>query len=184
MKTMGYAALNATTPLVPFSFERRALRRNDVAIEILWSGVCHSDLHQTRDDWKEWGATVYPCVPGHEIIGRVTEVGSEVSRYQVGQMVAVGTIVDSCQECDQCRRHEEQMCREFPTVTYNGRDRISGEITYGGYAKHIVVREEFVLNLPEALDPSRAAPRRSCAPVLPFTPRCAPGMWGRAHASG
>ena len=169
MKTMGYAALNATTPLVPFSFERRALRRNDVAIEILWSGVCHSDLHQTRDDWKEWGATVYPCVPGHEIIGRVSEVGSEVSRYQVGQMVAVGTIVDSCQECDQCRRHEEQMCREFPTVTYNGRDRISGEITYGGYAKHIVVREEFVLNLPEELDPSRAAPLL-CAGITVYSP--------------
>ncbi|HAT1612589.1 TPA: NAD(P)-dependent alcohol dehydrogenase [Raoultella planticola] len=169
MKTMGYAALDATTPLVPFSFERRALRSHDVAIEILWSGVCHSDLHQTRDDWKAWGPTVYPCVPGHEIIGRVSETGSEVSRYQVGQMVAVGTIVDSCQECDQCRRHEEQMCREFPTITYNGRDRISGEITYGGYAKHIVVREEFVLNLPEALDPSRAAPLL-CAGITVYSP--------------
>lgn len=84
MKTTGYAALSATTPLVPFSFERRALRDNDVAIEILWSGVCHSDLHQTRDDWNEWGATVYPCVPGHEIIGRVTDVGRNVSRYQAG----------------------------------------------------------------------------------------------------
>ncbi|QKJ88375.1 NAD(P)-dependent alcohol dehydrogenase [Paramixta manurensis] len=169
MKTIGYAALQSDTPLVPFSFERRPLRDNDVSIEILYSGVCHSDLHQTRNDWQEWGATVYPCIPGHEIIGRVTEIGPNVRHINIGQMVAVGTIIDSCQECDQCRRHEEQMCREFPTVTYNGRDRISGEITYGGYSKHIVVREEFVLNLPAGLDPARAAPLL-CAGITVYSP--------------
>lgn len=169
MKTYGYAALSADAPLTPFAFERRALRNNDVAIEILYSGVCHSDLHQARNDWQEWGPTVYPMVPGHEIIGRVIDVGKDVKRYSVGQMVAVGTIVDSCQECDQCRRHEEQMCREFPTVTYNGRDRLTGDITYGGYSRHIVVREEFVLNVPEGLDPSRAAPLL-CAGITVYSP--------------
>ncbi|MGE0970873.1 NAD(P)-dependent alcohol dehydrogenase [Klebsiella sp. WOUb02] len=169
MKTYGYAALSADLPLVPFAFERRALRDNDVAIEILYSGVCHSDLHQARNDWQEWGPTVYPLVPGHEIVGRVIDVGANAKRYAIGQMVAVGTIVDSCQECDQCRRHEEQMCREFPTVTYNGRDRQTGDITYGGYSKQIVVREEFVLNLPQGLDPSRAAPLL-CAGITVYSP--------------
>ena len=169
MKTYGYAALSADAPLTPFTFERRALRNNDVAIEIVYSGVCHSDLHQARNDWQEWGPTVYPLVPGHEIIGRVIDVGSDVQRYTTGQWVAVGTIVDSCQICDQCRRHEEQMCREFPTVTYNGRDRLTGDITYGGYAKHVVVREEFVLNLPEGLDPARAAPLL-CAGITVYSP--------------
>ncbi|TCL05829.1 NAD(P)-dependent alcohol dehydrogenase [Sodalis ligni] len=169
MKTIGYAALNANTPLAPFIFERRALRDNDVAIEILYCGVCHSDLHQSRDDWKDWGPTAYPCVPGHEIIGRVVETGAGVTRHAVGQWVAVGTIIDSCQHCDQCRRDEEQMCREYPTVTYNGHDRISGEITRGGYSKHIVVREEFVLKLPDGLDPSRAAPLL-CAGITVYSP--------------
>ncbi|MEA5105076.1 NAD(P)-dependent alcohol dehydrogenase [Pantoea sp. S18] len=169
MKTYGYAALSADAPLTPFAFERRALRSNDVAIEILYSGVCHSDLHQARNDWQEWGPTVYPLVPGHEIIGRVMDIGSDVKRYKPGQLVAVGTIVDSCQTCDQCRRQEEQMCREFPTVTYNGRDRQTGDITYGGYAKHVVVREEFVLNVPEGLDPARAAPLL-CAGITVYSP--------------
>lgn len=169
MKTIGYAAQDALTPLAPFAFERRALRENDVAIEILYCGVCHSDLHQARDDWKEWGPTAYPCVPGHEIIGRVVETGSGVTAHAVGDAVAVGTIVDSCQHCDQCRRGEEQMCREFPTVTYNGRDRISGEPTLGGYSKHIVVREDFVLRLPAGLDPSRAGPLL-CAGITVYSP--------------
>jgi len=169
MKTIGYAAHDAQTPLSPFSFERRELRTNDVAIEILYCGVCHSDLHQSRDDWKDRGPTLYPCVPGHEIVGRVVEVGSAVTRYRVGQKVAVGTIVDSCQQCDQCHRHEEQMCREMPTVTYNGGDRLTGDLTYGGYSKHIVVREEFVLSLPEKLDPSLAAPLL-CAGITVYSP--------------
>jgi uncharacterized zinc-type alcohol dehydrogenase-like protein len=169
MKTIGYAAHDARSPLRPFKFERRGLRDNDVAIEILYCGVCHSDLHQSRDDWKDWGPTQYPCVPGHEMIGRVVEIGRGVARHAVGDFVAVGTMVDSCQHCDQCRRNEEQMCREFPTVTYNGRDRIDGSPTYGGYSKHIVVREEFVLRMPDGLDPSRAGPLL-CAGITVYSP--------------
>ena len=169
MQTIGYAAYDAQSPLVPFDFKRRELRDNDVAIEILYCGVCHSDLHQSRDDWKEWGPTQYPCVPGHEMIGRVVEVGAGVTRHAVGATVAVGTLVDSCQRCDQCRRGEEQMCREFPTVTYNGHDRIDGSLTYGGYSKHVVVREEFVLRIPEGLDPSRSGPLL-CAGITVYSP--------------
>jgi uncharacterized zinc-type alcohol dehydrogenase-like protein len=169
MKTIGYAARDAQSRLALFTFERRDLRDNDVAIEILYCGVCHSDLHQSRNDWKDWGPTLYPCVPGHEIIGRVIAIGGAVTRYAAGDLVAVGTIVDSCQHCDQCRRGEEQMCRKFPTVTYNGRDRITCEPTYGGYSKHIVVREEFVLRLPDGLDPSRAGPLL-CAGITVYSP--------------
>lgn len=169
MKTVGYAAHDAHSPLAPFHFERRALRDEDVAIEILYCGVCHSDLHQSRNDWKEWGATLYPCVPGHEAIGRVVQVGGGVTRHKVGDAVAVGTIVDSCHHCDQCHRGEEQMCREFPTLTYNGRDRVDGSQTYGGYSKHIVVREDFVLRIPDGLDMSRAGPLL-CAGITVYSP--------------
>ncbi|MDF7630722.1 NAD(P)-dependent alcohol dehydrogenase [Erwiniaceae bacterium L1_55_4] len=169
MKTQGYAAFKADAPLAPFTFERRQLRTNDVLIEILFSGVCHTDLHAARDDWQGWWPSVYPLVPGHEIVGRVIEVGENVKDFNVGQMVAVGTIIDSCQECDQCRRNQEQMCREFPTVTYNGNDRISGEITYGGYSNHIVVRQEFVLKLSEGMDASLTAPLL-CAGITVYSP--------------
>ena len=169
MQTIGYAAHDAQSPLAPFSFERRDLRANDVAIEILYCGVCHTDLHQSRNDWKDWGPTIYPCVPGHEIIGRVLSVGPGVTRHAVGDMVAVGTMVDSCRHCDQCHRGEEILCREFPTGTYNGRDRIDGSVTYGGYSRHIVTREEFVLRLPEGLDPSRAGPL-VCAGITVYSP--------------
>ena len=109
MKSFGYAAHSVGSPLEPFSFERRELRDNDVAMDILYCGVCHSDLHYVKDDWAK---TVYPCVPGHEIIGRVTEVGSGVSKHKIGDIVAVGCMVDSCQECDQCKKDHEQYCRE------------------------------------------------------------------------
>ncbi|CUS45665.1 MAG: NAD(P)-dependent alcohol dehydrogenase [Pseudomonadota bacterium] len=166
MKTIGYAAQDAASPLAPFAFERRDLRDNDVAIDILYCGVCHSDLHMTRDDW---GGAIYPSIPGHEIVGQVSAIGSGVTRYKVGDQIAVGTIVDSCQQCDQCVKHEEQMCREGVTLTYNGQDRITGDPTYGGYSKHIVVREEFVLALPEGLDPARAAPLL-CAGITTWSP--------------
>lgn len=166
MKTLGYAAQNAGAPLAPFNFQRRALRPNDVAMQILYCGVCHSDLHQARNDW---GASRYPMVPGHEIVGRVTAVGAEVTRYKVGDAVAVGCMVDSCQECDQCRKGEEQMCREHNTQTYNGVDRISKEATQGGYSKHLVVREEFVLRVPDGLDLSKAAPLL-CAGITTYSP--------------
>ncbi|RAU47638.1 MULTISPECIES: NAD(P)-dependent alcohol dehydrogenase [unclassified Pseudomonas] len=169
MKTVGYASHDPKSPMAKLSFDRRELRPDDVAIEILYCGVCHSDLHQTRDDWNAFNPTVYPCIPGHEIIGKVIEVGSKVSRYAVGDQVAVGTIVDSCSHCDQCHLGEEQMCREYPIVTYNGRDRISGEVTYGGYSKHIVVKETFVLALPDGLDPALAGPLL-CAGITVYSP--------------
>jgi alcohol dehydrogenase (NADP+) len=166
MKTLGYAAESAGTPLAPFTFERRALRPNDVAMEILYCGVCHSDLHMARNDWN-W--TTYPLVPGHEIIGRVIKVGGEVSRFKAGDHVAVGCMVDSCQRCDQCHKGEEQLCREGSTLTYNSPDRLTQEMTYGGYSKHVVVRQEFVLRVPEGLDLARAAPLL-CAGITTYSP--------------
>ncbi len=166
MKTVGYAAHSADAHMTPYHFERRALRANDVAIEILYSGICHSDLHTVNGDW---GPQPYPLVPGHEIIGRVIDVGPDVTQYKVGDNVGVGCMVDSCQECDQCDQGEEQFCRNGMTATYGFPDRISGEITQGGYSKHIVVREEFVLRIPAALDLSRAAPIL-CAGITTYSP--------------
>jgi uncharacterized zinc-type alcohol dehydrogenase-like protein len=166
MKTVGYAAHSADAHMVPYHFERRALRANDVAIEILYSGICHSDLHTVNGDW---GPQPYPLVPGHEIVGRVIDTGSAVSAYKIGDQVGVGCMVDSCQQCDQCHQGEEQYCREGMTGTYGSPDRISGEVTQGGYSKHIVVREEFVLRIPQALDMSRAAPIL-CAGITTFSP--------------
>ena len=166
MKTVGYAAHSSDAEMVPYHFERRALRANDVAIEILFSGICHSDLHTVNGDW---GPQSYPLVPGHEIVGRVLEVGSEVKHYKAGDQVGVGCMVDSCQSCDQCDHGEEQYCRHGMTATYGSPDRVSGEVTQGGYSKHIVVREEFVLRIPEALDLSRAAPIL-CAGITTFSP--------------
>ncbi|WP_421868126.1 NAD(P)-dependent alcohol dehydrogenase [Pararhizobium sp.] len=166
MKTSGYAATDANVPLQPFSFERRDLRPGDVGIDILYCGVCHTDLHMARNDW---GFSAYPLVPGHEIVGRVSAVGSGVSRFKPGDNVAIGTMVDSCLDCDQCRRNEEQMCRNGVTVTYNGQDRISGDITYGGYSNYIVAREEFVLRVPDGLDLARAGPLL-CAGITTYSP--------------
>jgi uncharacterized zinc-type alcohol dehydrogenase-like protein len=166
MKTVGYAAHSSDAEMVPYHFERRALRPGDVAIEILFSGLCHSDLHTVNGDW---GPQPYPLVPGHEIVGRVIDVGTAVTRFSEGDRVGVGCMVDSCQECDQCHNHEEQYCRHGMTPTYGAPDRISGEITQGGYSKHIVVREEFVLRIPDALDMSRAAPIL-CAGITTFSP--------------
>jgi uncharacterized zinc-type alcohol dehydrogenase-like protein len=166
MKTIGYAARSAETPLAPFEFDRRALRPDDVAIEILYCGVCHSDLHMARNDW---GWSVYPLVPGHEIVGRVIETGAQVRRFKAGDRVAVGCMVDSCGHCDQCHKGEEQFCREGMVMTYAGRDRITGEVTQGGYSKHVVVREAFVLSVPDSLDISRAAPLL-CAGVTTYSP--------------
>ena len=160
MKTNGYAALRCDAPLAPFDFERRELRPNDVAMEVLYCGICHTDLHQVRNDW---GWSQYPMVPGHEIVGRVTAVGGDVTRYKVGDHV------DSCGHCDQCRKGEEQLCREGNTQTYNDKDRITGERTYGGYSKYLVVREEFVLRVPEGLDLSKAAPL-VCAGITTYSP--------------
>ncbi|MWV17032.1 alcohol dehydrogenase catalytic domain-containing protein [Pseudomonas sp. L-22-4S-12] len=146
---LAYGVHEAHTDLAPLRIERRALRDDDVAIEIAYCGVCHSDLHYAHNDW---GSTIFPCVPGHEIVGHVTAVGGAVSRYRVGDRVAVGCLVDSCQQCAACEQGEEPHCEKGMTPTYNGRDRQTGDTTLGGYAQHIVVREKFVLRVPEALD--------------------------------
>jgi alcohol dehydrogenase (NADP+) len=166
MKTIGYSARVADAPLAPFHFDRRSARPNDVVMEILYCGICHTDLHQARNDW---GWSNYPVVPGHEIVGRVIEVGSEVKRYKFGDAVAVGCMVDSCMNCDQCSKGEEQLCREGCTQTYNSKDRITGDKTYGGYSKHLVVREEFALRVPAGLDLSRTAPLL-CAGITTYSP--------------
>jgi uncharacterized zinc-type alcohol dehydrogenase-like protein len=166
MKTIGFACTSADAPLGPFAFERRAPRANDVVMEILYCGICHTDLHQARNDW---GWSLYPIVPGHEIVGRLIEVGGDVKRHKIGDHVAVGCMVDSCQHCDQCRKGEEQLCREGNSQTYNSKDRITGERTYGGYSKHLVVREEFALRVPDGLDLSKAAPLL-CAGITTYSP--------------
>jgi uncharacterized zinc-type alcohol dehydrogenase-like protein len=135
-------------------------------MEILYTGICHTDLHQVNNDW---GRALFPLVPGHEIVGRVIEIGSAVTRHKIGDAVAVGCMVDSCQHCDQCRKGEEQLCREGNTSTYNAPDRISGEITRGGYSKHLVVREEFALRVPAGLDLARTAPLL-CAGITTYSP--------------
>ena len=172
----GYAAPAADAPLAPYHFERRALRAGDVAIDILYCGVCHSDLHTARNEWHN---SRYPVLPGHEIVGRVTAVDPLVTRFQAGDLVAVGCMVDSCQECAECTAGYEQHCLRGATLTYNGKDRVTGEITFGGYSDHIVVREEFVLRVPEGLDPLRAAPLL-CAGITSWSPlkrfNVGPGM--------
>ena len=166
MKTVGYAAKSQGSELTEFEFERRDLRNNDVEIEILYCGVCHSDLHAVRNDW---GGVKYPLVPGHEIVGKVKSVGSDVKKYKQGDTVGVGCMVDSCKSCDQCDNNEEQFCREGMVGTYAGKDRETGEMTQGGYSKHVVVREEFVLSIPQNLDLSRVAPLL-CAGITTYSP--------------
>ncbi|MGB0664179.1 MAG: NAD(P)-dependent alcohol dehydrogenase [Pontibacterium sp.] len=166
MKTVGYAAHSSDAHMVPYHFERRELRTNDVAIDIQFSGVCHSDLHTVNGDW---GPQPYPLVPGHEIVGVVSAVGEDVKNYKVGDRVAVGCLVDSCQACDQCDHGEEQFCRNGMTPTYGTPDRIDGTTTQGGYSKHIVVREEFVVSIPESMDLARTAPIL-CAGITTYSP--------------
>lgn len=164
--TRSYAALSATTPLEPFSFDRRAPRPDDVAIEILYCGVCHSDLHFVRNDW---GFSTYPVVPGHEIVGRVTAVGDKVEGFKVGEIVGVGCIVDSCRHCEACERGLEQYCLEGFTMTYGSPDRQDGTTTQGGYSDKIVVSERFVLHMPEGIDLKSAAPIL-CAGITTYSP--------------
>ena len=165
-RTLGYVAKSATAPLEPFTFERRALRPSDVQIEILFCGVCHSDIHQARNEWKN---TIYPCVPGHEIVGRVTAVGNDVTKFKVGDLAGVGCLVDSCQDCASCADGLEQYCEKGMVLTYNGKDKESGDITYGGYSTSIVVTESFVLHVPENLDLKAVAPLL-CAGITLYSP--------------
>ena len=135
--TKGYAAHAAQEPLKPFSFERRDPTPNDVQIEILFCGVCHSDIHIARNEWG--GTTSYPCVPGHEIVGRVVKVGRDVKKFKEGDLAAVGCMVDSCGVCENCKADLEQFCDKIAVFTYNSKDEHTGGITYGGYSKSIVV---------------------------------------------
>ncbi|GAB7128236.1 NAD(P)-dependent alcohol dehydrogenase [Silvimonas sp. JCM 19000] len=164
--TRAYAATSATTPLGPFRFNRRTPRNDDVSIEILYCGVCHSDLHTARNDW---GWSSYPVVPGHEIVGRVTAVGSDVKNFKVGDHVGVGCMVDSCGHCASCNSGEEQHCAEMFTMTYGAPDRIDGSMTQGGYSDNVVVKEHFVLRMPDGLDLKGAAPLL-CAGITTWSP--------------
>lgn len=166
MPTNAYAAESATAPLGPFSIERREPMATDVVIDILYCGVCHSDLHMARNEWDN---TTYPIVPGHEIIGRVTKVGRDVTRFKEGDVAAVGCLVDSCRSCSSCQRGLEQFCLNGALFTYNGEDSDSGTMTYGGYSETIVVDEAFVLKVPENLDAAAAAPLL-CAGITTFSP--------------
>jgi uncharacterized zinc-type alcohol dehydrogenase-like protein len=166
MNVRGYAATSVDSPLGLFHFVRRDPRANDVVIEILYAGVCHSDIHSVRNDW---GNARHPIVPGHEIIGRVTAVGTGVTRFQVGEHVGVGCMVDSCQQCRPCTRGLEQYCEKGNTQTYNDVDRHDGSPTYGGYSEHIVVSDRFVVKVPEGMDLKGAAPLL-CAGITSWSP--------------
>lgn len=163
---IGYAATAPDQPLAPFSFERRDPTPEDVEIDILYCGVCHSDLHMARN---EWGVSTYPVVPGHEIVGRVKRVGSDVTRFKAGDLVGVGCMVDSCRTCASCKEGLEQFCEVGMIGTYNGPDKHTGGMTYGGYSKSVVVYEGFVLKMSDKLDPAAAAPLL-CAGITTYSP--------------
>ncbi len=165
--THAYAAQSATTPLAPFTFERRTPTARDVAIDILHCGVCHSDLHTAK---SEWGPAVFPCVPGHEIVGRVTAIGGDVSKFKVGDIVGVGCMVDSCQHCQPCADGLEQYCDNGMTGTYNSQEQVSRANTLGGYSDHIVVFEKFVLKVSHDEKDLAAVAPLLCAGITTYSP--------------
>jgi alcohol dehydrogenase (NADP+) len=164
-----YAAHSATSGLAPTSIQRRSPLAQDVEIKILYCGVCHSDLHQIRDEWHAFMPTVYPCVPGHEIVGRVTRVGNAVKKLKEGDLAAVGCMVNSCGVCPNCREGLEQYCNNGFTLTYNSEDKVLGGVTYGGYSESIVVDQSFVLKVSEKLDLAGTAPLL-CAGITTYSP--------------
>jgi len=166
MNVLGYAAHSEAAPLAPFTFQRREPRPDDVVIDILYCGVCHTDLHLARN---HRGFTSYPVVPGHEIVGRVSSVGAGVTRFKVGDRVGVGCLVDACRHCEACATGHEQHCAKSPTFTYGSIDRHDGSRTFGGYSERIVVSEAFVLRAPESLDASGTAPLL-CAGITTWSP--------------
>jgi uncharacterized zinc-type alcohol dehydrogenase-like protein len=166
MSTKAFAAPSATSPLAATTIKRREPLPTDVEIDILFCGVCHSDLHMARN---EWGGAVYPVVPGHEILGRVTRVGAKVSKFKVGDLAAVGCMVDSCRTCDHCSKGLEQFCKSGAIFTYNAPDKHLGGMTYGGYSERVVCDEAFTLRVPTNLDPAAAAPLL-CAGITTFSP--------------
>jgi uncharacterized zinc-type alcohol dehydrogenase-like protein len=165
-RTAAFAAPRAGAPLAPLTIERRDPGPNDVSIDILYSGVCHSDIHQARD---EWGGSIFPMVPGHEILGRVVKVGEKVTKLKVGDIAGVGCMVDSCRTCTPCQEHHEQFCEQGCAWTYNGTEMDRTTPTYGGYSAAIVTDERFTLKVPENLDPASAAPLL-CAGVTTYSP--------------
>ena len=164
--TKSYAAQSATTPLAPFSIKRRDPKLNDVQIEILYCGVCHSDLHFARN---EWGMTVFPIVPGHEIVGKVTAVGDHVKKFKVGDLAGIGCLVDSCRECDNCKDGLEQYCANGMVGTYGGMEKDGSGSTHGGYSKSILAHEDFVLHISDKLPLAGVAPLL-CAGITTYSP--------------
>ena len=167
LQTRAYAAQSSDSPLTPFKIDRRSPGSTDVALDILYCGVCHSDLHTARG---EWGGTIYPCVPGHEIVGRVTAVGNKVSRFKVGELVGVGCMVDSCQHCKPCADGLEQYCENGFTGTYNGPEQNGGSNTFGGYSNQLVVRESFVLHIAHDEKQLAAVAPLLCAGITTYSP--------------
>jgi len=164
-----YSAQSATSGLAASSIHRRNPRPQDIQIEILYCGICHSDLHQVGNEWEGAAPTVYPCVPGHEIVGRVVKAGSAVKKFKEGDLSAVGCMVGSCGVCASCSEGLEQYCEQFPVLTYNGEDKVLGGVTYGGYSESIVVDEAFALRVPNELDPAATAPL-VCAGITTYSP--------------
>jgi uncharacterized zinc-type alcohol dehydrogenase-like protein len=166
MKTNAYAAYKAKEELKPFTFDRRELRPNDVALDIKFAGICHSDIHTVRD---EWGAAIYPCVPGHEIVGVVTEVGSSVQKFKVGDLIGVGVFVDSCKNCDACKAGLQNYCVEGMTGTYNNLERDGKTPAQGGYSNKFVIDENYAVHVPQNLDLAGVAPLL-CAGITLYSP--------------
>src|SRR6266568_2259867 len=165
-QSKGYAAQNAQSPLAPYSFSRREPGLSEIAVEVLYCGVCHSDLHMARN---EWGQSAYPLVPGHEIVGRVVMAGNSSKKFKPGELAAIGVIVDSCRHCAPCGRGEEHFCAEGATLTYAAKDRVDGSITMGGYSNNYVVDERFAHSVPENLDLASVAPLL-CAGITTYSP--------------
>jgi alcohol dehydrogenase (NADP+) len=166
LETKAYAAQSATSPLAPFEISRRDVGDRDVLVEIAYCGVCHSDIHQARD---EWGGSIFPMVPGHEIVGRVARVGKQVKGFKAGDLAGVGCMVDSCHSCERCRSDREQFCEKTAAFTYNGTEMDRKTPTYGGYSSRIVVDERFTLKIGRGLDPAKAAPLL-CAGITTYSP--------------
>ena len=164
--TRGYAALSAGADLSPFEFQRRSLREKDIGFKIDYAGICHSDIHQVRE---EWGSALFPMVPGHEIVGTVTDVGSKTSKFKVGDAIGVGVFIDSCRKCVNCTKGLQQYCLEGMTGTYNGYERNSTTIAFGGYSNYFVIDEDYAVSIPKNLDPAGVAPLL-CAGITLYSP--------------